>query len=118
MNPVTGVGCQASAGGIVQLAFIPSPGGIVVVGACIHNEPGRVQVWNMGSDPFHTQAARVRLPSATLGLPAGSSYRVKDLLSGDIYRWQDDWNFVRLNPQELPVHVFEVVSDTNPQHHG
>lgn len=81
-------------------------------------EEGDRMVIVVNLDPFHTQAARVRLPSATLGLPAGSSYRVKDLLSGDIYRWQDDWNFVRLNPQELPVHVFEVVSDTNPQHHG
>lgn len=63
-------------------------------------------------DPFNMQAAHVKIPIAALGIPAGSSYLVKDLISGNRYQWQGEWNYVQLNPQELPAHVFEVVLDT------
>ncbi|QEC53086.1 alpha-1,4-glucan:maltose-1-phosphate maltosyltransferase [Anseongella ginsenosidimutans] len=63
-------------------------------------------------DPFHMQSAHVKIPIAALGIPAGRAYLVKDLISGNSYQWQDEWNYVQLNPQELPAHVFEVVLDT------
>ncbi|WP_207426102.1 alpha-1,4-glucan--maltose-1-phosphate maltosyltransferase [Pedobacter sp. SYSU D00535] len=59
-------------------------------------------------DVHNTQGAHVQVPLNLLGLTAGQPYLVHDLLSGSRYRWVDDWNYVELNPFEMPVHVFRV----------
>ena len=59
-------------------------------------------------DPYNTHGAHVKLPLEKLGLKPGEQYIVRDLLSGDKYRWQDEWNYVQLNPYEMPAHVLRV----------
>lgn len=59
-------------------------------------------------DSHNTQSAHVRLPLKHLGISDGQEYKVKDLLSGDTYRWQGDWNYVQLNPYEMPAHIFKI----------
>jgi starch synthase (maltosyl-transferring) len=39
----------------------------------------------------------------------GRTYEVEDLLGGGRYTWAGRRNFVQLNPQTLPAHVFRVV---------
>ncbi len=39
----------------------------------------------------------------------GKTYDVEDLLGGGRYTWAGRRNFVQLNPQTLPAHVFRVV---------
>jgi starch synthase (maltosyl-transferring) len=39
----------------------------------------------------------------------GKTYHVEDLLGGGRYTWAGRRNFVQLNPQTLPAHVFRVV---------
>ena len=39
----------------------------------------------------------------------GKTYEVEDLLGGGRYTWAGRRNFVQLNPQTLPAHVFRVV---------
>lgn len=75
-------------------------------------ETGDRLIMAVNLDPFHMQGAHVKIPLAALGIPAGRPYLVRDLLSGNRYRWQDEWNYVQLNPNELPAHVFEVVLDS------
>ena len=59
-------------------------------------------------DPFATHAAMLRLPLEGTGIPTDRPYRVHDLLSGDTYQWQGDYNFVELRPHEMPAHIFKV----------
>ena len=59
-------------------------------------------------DPFNTQGAHVKIPLWQLGIDPGASYSVYDLLSGSRYRWQGEWNYVQLNPWEMPAHIFTV----------
>lgn len=58
-------------------------------------------------DSWNTQGAHVTLPLEKTGLPQGE-YIVRDLLSGDKYRWNGAVNFVQLNPYEMPAHVLLV----------
>ncbi|HYH57578.1 MAG TPA: alpha-1,4-glucan--maltose-1-phosphate maltosyltransferase [Anseongella sp.] len=67
-------------------------------------------------DPFHTQAAGVKIPISRLGIPPGT-YLVRDLLSGSKYRWQGEWNYVELDPYKMPAHIFRVESDPNQASH-
>jgi len=51
-----------------------------------------------------------RLPqSGWVDYGAGGAYEVHDLLGGGRYTWQTGGNYVMLNPQTLPAHVFHVV---------
>jgi starch synthase (maltosyl-transferring) len=59
-------------------------------------------------DPFNTQSATVKLPLEKLGIPHDQPFLVRDLLSGDKYTWQGEYNYVRLDPYEMPAHLFKV----------
>ena len=58
-------------------------------------------------DHYHTQAAEVIIPYKLIGLERAGAYKVKDLLSGDRYQWQER-NYVQLNPYEMPAHILKV----------
>jgi starch synthase (maltosyl-transferring) len=61
-------------------------------------------------DVQHTQRAMVRIPLAELDILPGSSFRIRDLLSGDKYTWADEWQYVELNPYLMPAHIFRIES--------
>jgi starch synthase (maltosyl-transferring) len=55
-------------------------------------------------DAYHTAQAMVRIPNALLiNLPL----RITDLITGNSYIWDKEWNFVELSP-ELPFHLFKI----------
>jgi starch synthase (maltosyl-transferring) len=58
-------------------------------------------------DPHHTQSGWVDLSLDTLGLDS-SPFQVHDLLGGGRFVWQGSRNYVELDPQVLPAHVFLV----------
>lgn len=57
-------------------------------------------------DPHHTQSGMVELPLDQLGIDAQHPYQVHDLLTGVRYPWQGPRNYVELNPQVIPAHIF------------
>ncbi len=59
-------------------------------------------------DPHHTHSGWLELPLETLGLDSHQPYQVHDLLSGARYFWHGPHNYVELNPQVMPVHIFRV----------
>ena len=59
-------------------------------------------------DVHNTQGAYVKIPVAELGLQDDQKYRVHDLLSGATYEWEGEWNYVQLNPFEMPAHIFRL----------
>ncbi len=59
-------------------------------------------------DPFHKQSGWVRLPLARLGIDPDQPYLVYDLLSDDKFIWQGGHNYVELDPQIIPFHIFRV----------
>ena len=61
-------------------------------------------------DPFHAVQAGLRVPLARLGIQAGQSYLVQDLLSGENFIWQGAWNTVALDPGLAPARIFRVRS--------
>jgi starch synthase (maltosyl-transferring) len=59
-------------------------------------------------DPHHTQSGWLQLDLATLGLPESGTYQVHDLLSGQRFLWQGPRNFVSLDPDRGPAHIFRI----------
>jgi starch synthase (maltosyl-transferring) len=59
-------------------------------------------------DPFWTQAGFVDLDLAALGLSDGDAYQLKDHLDGASYTWTGKRNFVMLDPNHSPAHLFTI----------
>jgi len=59
-------------------------------------------------DYRHTQSGWVELPLAELGHTPQEPYQVHDLLDDARYLWHGSRNYVELNPQICPAHIFRV----------
>ena len=59
-------------------------------------------------DPYYTQSGWVDLSLETLGLDPTQPYQMHDLLSDARYLWHGPHNYLQLNPQIMPAHVFVV----------
>jgi starch synthase (maltosyl-transferring) len=59
----------------------------------------------VNTDPHHAKEGIALIPD-DLGLP--SAFRVRDLITGDIYHWSAGANYVRLDPALTTAHVLRV----------
>ncbi|GBD15219.1 Alpha-1,4-glucan:maltose-1-phosphate maltosyltransferase 1 [bacterium HR26] len=59
-------------------------------------------------DPYHTQSGWVTLPLEDLNVDPLHPYQVHDLLSDSRYLWHGPTNYVELDPQILPAHIFRL----------
>ncbi|MGH8009935.1 MAG: alpha-1,4-glucan--maltose-1-phosphate maltosyltransferase, partial [Candidatus Binatia bacterium] len=59
-------------------------------------------------DPHHTHSGWLELSLETLGLDPRQPYQVHDLLSDARYLWQGTRNYIELNPQNIPAHIFQL----------
>jgi starch synthase (maltosyl-transferring) len=67
-------------------------------------------------DPHHTQAGWVELPLEELGLDATRSFQAHDLLSGARFLWHGPRNYVALDPQQAPAHIFRLRRRVRSEH--
>jgi starch synthase (maltosyl-transferring) len=59
-------------------------------------------------DPHHTQSGWVEFPLEELGIDPQKPYQMHDLLSDARYLWQGSRNYVELNSQVVPAHIFRM----------
>jgi len=59
-------------------------------------------------DYRYKQSGWVDLSLEELGLDHGQPYKVHDLLADATYRWQGSRNYVELDPQKIPAHIFRI----------
>lgn len=74
------------------------------------SKTGRTVMIVVNINPYETHEATVKVPTETIGICNDEPYRVRDLLTGDIFTWQGVYNYVRLIPDERPAHILEVVA--------
>ncbi len=58
-------------------------------------------------DAYYAKQGMVKIPMQSLGIQAGQSIKVHDLITGNGYIWDQEWNFVELHPT-LPFHLFKI----------
>jgi starch synthase (maltosyl-transferring) len=59
-------------------------------------------------EPYHTHSGWIDLPVESFGLDADQPYQVHDLITDARYLWQGRRNYVELNPQTAPAHIFRI----------
>jgi starch synthase (maltosyl-transferring) len=67
-------------------------------------------------DPHHTQSGWVELPLEELGLEAERPFQAHDLLSGAHFLWHGVRNYVSLDPQQVPAHIFRLRRRVRSEH--
>ncbi len=59
-------------------------------------------------DPHYQQSGFITLPLEELGIDARQPYQAHDLLTDARYLWHGARNYVELNPQTVPAHIFVI----------
>ncbi|MGA8479085.1 MAG: alpha-1,4-glucan--maltose-1-phosphate maltosyltransferase [Chthoniobacterales bacterium] len=59
-------------------------------------------------DPFHSQNGFAYIPLEDLGLGENEPFQVEDLLTGEQFSWRGRRNFVLLDPNIRPAHLFRI----------
>ncbi|MDQ6862048.1 MAG: alpha-1,4-glucan--maltose-1-phosphate maltosyltransferase [Verrucomicrobiota bacterium] len=59
-------------------------------------------------DVFAKHHSYIHVPIAEYGIAEGEAYQVHDLLTDDRYTWHGSRNYVELDPETRPAHIFRV----------
>ncbi|HMI67818.1 MAG TPA: alpha-1,4-glucan--maltose-1-phosphate maltosyltransferase [Cyclobacteriaceae bacterium] len=59
-------------------------------------------------DPHTNQSGYVQLPKERLKLGDKINVKVNDLITDEHYTWTEEWNYVELNPNKMPFHLFKL----------
>ncbi len=59
-------------------------------------------------DPVYKQGAWVKFPLYQMKIDQDKPFKVNDVLSGKSFEWQGEWNYVELDPKDIPAHIFIV----------
>ncbi len=60
------------------------------------------------TDHWNTQDGHLQLDRGAIGATEWGPIEAHDLWSGETYRWEGDWPYVRLDPNVNPVHVLRL----------
>jgi len=67
-------------------------------------------------DPHHRQSGWVELPLEEFGLTPGKPYQMHDQLSDARFLWDGARNYVELDPQIAPAHIFRLRRRVHREH--
>jgi len=59
-------------------------------------------------DPNNGQNGYIQLPKERLKLTDKINVKLHDLITDEHYTWTQEWNFVNLNPNKMPFHIFKL----------
>lgn len=65
-------------------------------------------LFTVNLDPYNSQGGWVQVPLHKMGLSEGQPFRMHDLVTGNSYIWNQEWNFVEMNPFHVPYHIFLI----------
>ncbi|HEX8059631.1 MAG TPA: alpha-1,4-glucan--maltose-1-phosphate maltosyltransferase [Cyclobacteriaceae bacterium] len=65
-------------------------------------------------DQHNQQSGYVQVPKGVLKVGDKINLKLRDLMTDEHYMWTQEWNFVSLNPNKMPFHMFQVsIHDSN-----
>ena len=91
-----------------SLHFHPADNDQILVYSKTTDDLLNIIVVAVNLDPYRTQSAWVDLPLDLFHLDPRQPYQMHDLLTDARYVWRGPRNYVELNPQRLPAHIFCV----------
>ena len=66
-------------------------------------------IWCIASfDANYIQKGQVRILREALNITGRVNLKLTNLITGEVLHWFNDWNFIEIDPEQLPVHVYSV----------
>ena len=90
----------------LRLRFHPVDNQQIIAYSKVSDDLLNIIVSVVNLDPYRTQAGMVDLPLDAFHLDPRQPYQMHDLLTDAKYVWRGPRNYVELNPQHLPAHIF------------
>ena len=59
-------------------------------------------------DQHGKQAGYIQVPREQLQLGSKINLKLHDLITDETYTWTQEWNYVELEPNKMPFHLFKV----------
>jgi starch synthase (maltosyl-transferring) len=100
----------------VGIRFHPTGNNALLAYSKVDESGDNIVICVVSLDGHNTQSGWLELPLAELGIDPAHPYQVHDLLGGARYLWQGGRNFVELDPNILPAHVFRVRRRVRTEH--
>ncbi|NTW55429.1 MAG: alpha-1,4-glucan--maltose-1-phosphate maltosyltransferase [Chlorobiaceae bacterium] len=72
------------------------------------SDGGNIILTVVNLDAHSMQNGWLRFPLELFGQPYDHRFTVEDLLTGNRYEWNGEWNYVEVNPHVVPAHIFRV----------
>ncbi len=93
-----------------SLRFIPTDNDSIIAYLKTTDDLADIILVVVNLDPYHVQSGWISVPVDSLSLagPTGQTYQVHDLIGDARYLWSGESNYVQLDPQSNPAHVFRV----------
>ena len=74
----------------------------------VSRDSGNIILVVVNLDPSRVQGGRLHVPLEQLGIAPGHPYLVHDLISEEKSIWQGSWNFIELDPRQMPARIFQI----------
>ncbi|MEO9175028.1 MAG: alpha-1,4-glucan--maltose-1-phosphate maltosyltransferase, partial [Gaiellales bacterium] len=100
----------------VEIRFHETGNSALLAYSKVDESADNIVICVVSLDGHNTQSGWLELPLAELGIDEQHPYQVHDLLGGARYLWQGGRNFVELDPQILPAHIFRVRRRIRTEH--
>jgi len=91
-----------------SLRFFPVDNDNLICYAKSDTDHNNLVVVVVNLDPHHVHSGWIELDLAALGIDAHIPYQMHDLLSGARFLWTGPRNFVQIDPQRAPAHIFAL----------
>jgi starch synthase (maltosyl-transferring) len=91
-----------------NLRFFPVDNESIICYGKHSDDFSEVVIVAVNLDPNWMQSGWLELPVDELDLPQGKPYQVHDLMDNKRYLWNGSHNFVQLEPNTSPAHIFRL----------
>jgi starch synthase (maltosyl-transferring) len=97
-----------------NLVFHPTDNEQLIAYSKATDDRANVILTVVNLDPHRAQRGFVKLRLESLGIDEGEPLQLDDLLDGKRYLWRGARNYVELDPQKCPAHIFRVTQILDP----
>jgi starch synthase (maltosyl-transferring) len=91
-----------------NLRFCDVDNGQLLAYGKVSDDGSNIVLTIVNLDPVYTQSGWVTVPLAEWGIGPDQPFLVHDLLNDQTYIWQGERNYVQLDPQTMPAHLFTI----------
>jgi starch synthase (maltosyl-transferring) len=91
-----------------SLRFHPVDNDQIIAYSKMSEDGANLIVVIINLDPHHRQSGWIEVPLDYLQLEPHQEYQMHDLVTEDRFIWQGSRNYIELDPQKMPAHIFRL----------